>query len=441
MYIAHFAMYLLACYVVFRLPRPSSRAVRMGVILLVVLFAAIFRAELVGQPPYLSSDTYRYIWDGRVQASGINPYRYVPSAPELEYLREEKIYPKINRGDYAPTPYPPIAQAVYFAVYLIYPLSITAFKVAMSGFDIISILAIMLVLVRLGLDPGRAVLFAWHPLLIWEGAHSGHVESVFIAFIALGLLAWAYKKAALTGCAIGLAAMVKFYPALLLPVFMFSGGASLDRLPGLSGNLVRRLAGAARSVLLDRLNLRFVAAFAGTVVLSYLPYLSVGKRVLGYLPEEFKEEGYLDSGSRYFMLSLIDSVLPTPAIIFVVVAGTLLAGLGLWWMVRKKRDAMDVARGSIAMIGLFWLFTSPRYSWYYAWILPFLCFVPSVAWLYLTGATILLYLLWFIPNVYPNLPVWLGTALYLPTLLFLLWESRRSRAMARMSSGGREEGE
>ncbi|HKG23432.1 MAG TPA: glycosyltransferase family 87 protein, partial [Blastocatellia bacterium] len=283
MYIAHFAIYLAACYVVFRLPRPPSRVVRVGVIVLVVLFAAIFRAELVGQPPYLSSDTYRYIWDGRVQASGINPYRYVPSAPELEYLREDKIYPKINRGDYAPTPYPPIAQAVYFAVYLIHPLSITAFKVAMSVFDIISILAIMMVLFRLGLDPARAVLFAWHPLLIWEGAHSGHVESVFITFIAVGLLAWAYKRAVLAGCAIGLATMVKFYPALLLPVFMFSGPASLDHPPGLSDNPIRRILDAARGVLLDRRNLRFIAAFAGTVVISYLPYLSVGKGVLGYL--------------------------------------------------------------------------------------------------------------------------------------------------------------
>ena len=428
MYIAHFAMYLLACYVVFQLPRPASRALRIAIIGLVILFAAVFRAELVGRPPYLSSDTYRYIWDGRVQSSGINPYRYVPSAPELEHLREDYIYPRINRADYAPTPYPPVAQAVYFAVYAIYPLSITAFKVAMSLFDLIAMLAIMLVLARAGLDPARAVLFAWHPLLIWEGAHSGHVESVFIAFIALGLLAWSHKRAALAGCALGLAAMVKFYPALLLPAFMFSAAGSLDRRPGLSDGPVRRLFEAARSVLLDRMNLKFLGAFACTVAFSYLPYLSVGKGVLGYLPKEFKEEGYLDSGSRYFILSLVNSILPMPTVIFIALAGLSLAGLGLWVMVRRKADVIDVARGSIAMIGLFWIFTTPRYTWYYAWILPFLCFVPSVAWIYLTGATILLYLLWFIPNVYPNLPVWLGAALYVPTVIFLFWESKLRRA-------------
>ncbi|HYP25690.1 MAG TPA: hypothetical protein VE262_03140 [Blastocatellia bacterium] len=432
MFIAHFAIYLLACYVVFRLPRPPSRALRVSTIVLVILFAALFRAELVGRPPYLSSDTYRYIWDGRVQSAGINPYRYVPSAPELQHLREEKIYPRINRSDYAPTPYPPVAQALYFAIYTVYPLSITAFKVAMSLFDMIAMLAIMSVLARAGLDPARAILFAWHPLLIWEGAHSGHVESAFIAFIALGLLARTHGKAALTGCAIGLAAMVKFYPALLLPVFMFSGAASLGDPRQLSARRAGRALEAVRSVLLNGMNVRLILAFACTVALAYLPYLSAGKGVLGYLPNEFKEEGYLDSGSRYFILLLINSALPVPTIIFMTFAAVSLAGLGLWFMVKKKADAVDVARGSIAMIGLFWLFTTPRYTWYYAWILPFLCFVPRVAWLYLTGATILLYLLWFIPNVYPHLPVWLGAALYAPTLLFLLWELKRPREPQRV---------
>ena len=39
----------------------------------IIIFAGCFRAQLVNKRPYLSTDTYRYIWDGRVQAAGIKP--------------------------------------------------------------------------------------------------------------------------------------------------------------------------------------------------------------------------------------------------------------------------------------------------------------------------------------------------------------------------------
>ena len=68
------------------------------------VFPMRFRPWLAGAllallfaPLVLSSDLYRYIWDGRVQRAGINPYLYPPSAPELAVLRDEHVYPRINR--------------------------------------------------------------------------------------------------------------------------------------------------------------------------------------------------------------------------------------------------------------------------------------------------------------------------------------------------------
>ncbi|HXG64523.1 MAG TPA: hypothetical protein VNO70_05410 [Blastocatellia bacterium] len=425
LYIAHFGFYLIACYAVLRSPARLPRFVTLATVLIVIAFAVIFRLQLVDERPYLSSDTYRYIWDGRVQAAGVNPYRYIPSAPELAHLRDEKIYPLINRADYAPTPYPPIAQAVYFLVQVVFPSSVTGFKVAMSLFDIITIVAVMLALARAGFNPARAVIFAWHPLLIWEGAHSGHIESAFICFLALALLAWSYRKPVLVGVALGLATMVKFYPALVLPAFMYShqnkdsdDGAKPD---GIAGWLA-----AIRSTLFSRPNLWMLAAFVGTIILAYLPYLSVGAGVLGYLPRELQEEGY-EGGTRYFLFALIRQVAPVPAMAFTVFAALALIGMGLWRLTRDKRGAADVARGAIALIGLFLLLSTPRYPWYFAWLLPYLCFAPRIGWLYLTGATILLYLLWYTPNVYPHLPLWLGASLYAPTLAFLFWEWMRER--------------
>src|SRR5689334_16872053 len=49
---------------------------------IVILTVAILcRVPLVFHPPYFSTDVYRYVWDGRVQGAGINPYRYIPADP------------------------------------------------------------------------------------------------------------------------------------------------------------------------------------------------------------------------------------------------------------------------------------------------------------------------------------------------------------------------
>ncbi len=63
--------------------------------LVIILAGAVgMRLALLFFEPYLSTDIYRYIWDGRVQAAGINPYRYVPRAPELAQLRDTAIFPQ-----------------------------------------------------------------------------------------------------------------------------------------------------------------------------------------------------------------------------------------------------------------------------------------------------------------------------------------------------------
>jgi hypothetical protein len=419
LFIGQFAIYLIACYMVFRRRDPSSPRARFITLAIIVFFAAFFRAELVAQRPYLSTDIYRYMWDGRVQAAGINPYLYIPNAEELKPLRDDKIFPLINRGDYEPTPYPPAAQAIFFVVHKIFPLSVTAFKSAMSLFDLIAVMAVMLALARSGMDMARVIMFAWHPLLIFESAHTGHIEAPFIAFLALALLAWTYRRPALAGIAVALAAMVKLYPMLALPIFFFSAE---------NGEKNSSFPARLRRTIFSRQNLWLVSAFVATVVISYLPYLGIGMRVFSSLPGEVREEGFIESGDRYFLLSLARVLFPVPTLAFLLIAVAALLGFGLRLVVKEKRDAADASQGAVALIGLYIVITAPRYHWYYAWILPFLCFAPRPGWIYLSGAAVLLYTLWYIPNVYPEMPLWMGAALYGPTLLLVWWSWWRERS-------------
>jgi len=420
LFVAQFAIYLAACYAVVRSPYKLSRTASVLTVAIVLVFAAGFRAELIGKRPYLSTDVYRYLWDGRVQVEGINPYRYVPPAPELADLRDGNIYPKIN-SDYVITPYPPMAQMIYAAIYWIKPSSVTVFKLAMSVFDLLAMLALVLVLSRAGLEPARVVVFAWNPLLIFEAAHSGHIESAFICFLALALLAWSYRRPSLTGIGLGLATMVKFHPALLLPVFLVANNGPKDD----RGEAIRW--GRLGAGLLTRFNLVLCAAFAVTIALCYVPYLSVGAGVLGSLGSEFRTEGFVEGGGRYFLLALFRRVLPLSTTAFLILSALMLVCIGVWWLLKQKKSAIDVARGALALIGPYLLITSPRYPWHYAWLIPYLCFAPRVGWMYLTGATVLLYLLWYTPLEYPDVPLWLGSAVYIPAMAFLAWKWWKGR--------------
>jgi hypothetical protein len=418
-------MYAAACWIALKWRKPSSRAVEWLRIGIIIFFAVAFRATLVPQRPYLSSDVYRYVWDGHVQAQGINPYLYTPDAPELAQLRDEerfpsivKIYPNMS-WLHLPTPYPPAAQAIYLLVYLIQPLNVTATKAATLAFDLLTVIALMWALGRARLDPAQAIIFAWHPLVIFEGAHSGHIEAAFMAMLAFALVAWVHKKHALTGIALALATLVKFYPALVVPVFLRSADMSVES----DSTGLRRF----RSLLSSRANLTMLGAFAITIGLVYLPYALTGKSGISSLASEFHEEGFTGKGVRYFLLALAHAAIPLSTNAYLILGAGVLGAFVLWWMIREKRDVVDVACGAATLITVYLILSSPHYAWHYAWILPFLCFAPRLGWLYLTGASVFMYLLWYVPTVYPDMPVWLGVVMFAPAAVWLFWERQKQK--------------
>lgn len=423
LFIAQLGFYLAACYVVLRPPELTSKSARLATLALIFLFAGAFRAVLAPQRPYLSADVYRYVWDGRVQSAGINPYRYIPEADELNGLRDDGVFPHITAEDRRwYSPYPPVAQMAFRAASLMRPLSVTGVKAMMSGFDLITILLLMLVLARNGLDPARAVLFAWHPLVIFESAHSGHLESLLMMFLAFALLAWSSRKPALSGVALALATLVKFYPVLLLPVFLTTQETGFSR---------SALASVFRRPIRKN-NLKFLAAFTATAAVAYAPYLSAGRNLFGFLGAYAEGEGFLNNGARYFLLNAVHTLAPVPTIVFLIIGAGCLLALAGWCLVRVTRDPIDLSRGAASLIGVYLLLTTPRYAWYYVWIIPFLCFAPRLGWLYLASASALLYLVWYTPFVYPEVPLWLASAIFVPAMGMLAWE-RFNRAQPAIS--------
>ena len=102
------------------------------VIIVCLAMSAVWRVPYQRVGPGPQDDVLRYVWDGRVQGAGINPYRYIPTDPHLAHLRDADIFPRINRSSYAPTIYPPAAQAIFYGVTRISE-RVTAMRAAMAA--------------------------------------------------------------------------------------------------------------------------------------------------------------------------------------------------------------------------------------------------------------------------------------------------------------------
>ncbi|MGH8649741.1 MAG: hypothetical protein ACREUP_10620, partial [Burkholderiales bacterium] len=172
-----FALYLGSVWFVFR-----SRADGRVMVITLIGFSVAFRITLLWTQPVLSDDIYRYVWDGRVQAAGINPYLYPPESPQLAHLRDDTVYPQINRP-WARTIYPPGAQWLFRAMYAATPNSVVFMKATFVAFDLLTILLLMRLLRSLSLPPNRAILYAWHPLPVFELSGSGHLDGLMLPFV------------------------------------------------------------------------------------------------------------------------------------------------------------------------------------------------------------------------------------------------------------------
>jgi hypothetical protein len=204
-------VYLFAARLVLR--QASSHSV-----LLIIAVAVAMRIPPLLAPPFLSSDMYRYVWDGRVQTTGINPYRYVPADTALQSLRDDAIFPHINRAATARTIYPPMAQIVFQAVGRISQ-SVLAMKLAMVGFEALACFAMLRLLALAGLPLQRVLIYAWNPLAVWAFAGNGHVDAIAIGLLGLALLLRATRRDTWTGAVLGAAILVKFLPAAVAPAF------------------------------------------------------------------------------------------------------------------------------------------------------------------------------------------------------------------------------
>jgi alpha-1,6-mannosyltransferase len=385
-----FAVCGLSAYTASRLdPRRAERSA----LVIILCAAAAMRLALLVADPYLSSDIYRYIWDGRVTAAGINPYRFVPNAPELQPLRDAAIWPHINRADTAVTIYPPAAQGFFLGVTR-FGESVLTMKIGLLLVEAIAIAALLFHLKRQAMPLTRIAAYAWHPLPIVEIAGNGHIDALMSTLLILGLLVYFNGRTLLAAVIVTLGALVKPTALLALPVFWRPW------------------------------NWRLPLAVAATILIAYLPFLSVGWGALGFLPGYIQEEG-LASGDGFRLLWLLQSVtgpLPHAAPIYLAVSAVALAALSVAIGFRHNRLEQAAIRSLSWLLIAFLILSSPHYTWYFLVLVPFLALSSSAtAWVLTTGSVL----------IYGGLPSYdagisLFTAATLAALAFDVWREFKS---------------
>jgi len=376
----------------------SSRWLLFGI----VAGGVVFRLTLVGLTPTLSDDIYRYLWDGRVQHAGINPYRYAPQDEALAHLRTEEWH-KINHKD-IPTIYPPLMQLAFRLGVWLSPTclprevqgrqAVLMQKTVFLVCDLGIVVLLLLLLPRWGISPLMSLIYAWHPLVVVEVAGSGHNDPLGVLWLLAGLALWKHHRKLAGTIAFSLTFLSKFTTAILLPFY------------------------ALRS---RRLLLWFVAV----VVAGYLPFLRTPHLIagLGHYSEhwEFNSSVY----------SLLQSVLREPLL------ARILCGLALMvvgGILASRTD--DLLHYTLRMIQTAIVLTPVLEPWYLLWLIPLLCVRPSWGWLGFSGFVGLSYmvLVRFMHEGIWQLPTWVKWVEYAPLYGWLIMCGlRRMVRLSRLS--------
>jgi alpha-1,6-mannosyltransferase len=327
--------YLLAIRELFSAQEFPRRVMVFGLAL-----SALWHFQFLRMPPGLDDDIHRYVWDGRMQRLGFNPYIVVPSDPALASLHTSETR-TLNNPE-VPSPYPAVAQLFFRAVTSIHE-STFALKVAFVLCDL-AIVFVLLDILRLTRQGAHWVLaYAWHPLLALEVAGSGHVDIVGVLLLLVSVAALVRRWRAATALAFGLAVSVKFLPIVLLPLYW------------------------------KRVRMRDAALGAVAVGLLYLPFLNHGRIPIGSLGTYVQRFRFNDP-----VFATLERV-TTPQ----VMAGlaVLVGFLTAIWMRRKSAEGSSDAFAWPMAASL--LCAPVVYPWYMLWMLPFIrssSTVPIMVW-------------------------------------------------------------
>lgn len=305
-----------------------------------LLFGLAVAARLLMFPFPVGDDIPRYVWEGKIQNHGFDPYSLAPDAAELRHLRDAN-WEGINHK-WSPGVYPPLAQLVFRATAAVSE-DPRALKVVFLVADLVTLLLLAALGRVFGLEPRHLVLYGLNPLVLLYVAGEAHLDPLYLVLLVAALLAAEKDRPGLAFVLLGLSAMGKLIALLFLPHFVC------------------------------RRNVRWLPLFFLPFALA-LPYasgLSGGVAVLGTYVRTFYYNG--------FVFSLLRPLVGHVTAIGVSWSVFVALLLGLVFLVP------NVLRASYFTAGLLLLTMPTVHQWYFLLVVVFLPFFRSPGWILLCG--------------------------------------------------------
>lgn len=336
------------------------------VVVVGLLLAAVWHVAFLRLPAGPDDDIHRYVWDGRLQRLGYNPYLVIPSDPAAQHLHTAETR-SLNNPD-LPSPYPPGAELFFRAITAISE-STFALKVAFVLCDMAIVLVLLDLLRMTGRGSHLVLAFAWNPLLAIEVAGSGHIDIVGALLLVVSVAALARRWRPIAAVALGLAIAVKFLPIVLLPLYW------------------------------KRIRIRDAALAVIVAGLLYVPFVN---------------HGHVPTGSLGTYVQTFRFNGPIFATLAHVAPPQLLAGLAalvglataIWLRVRTPKISPELfARPMAASL----LFAPVVFPWYLLWLLPFLTSTSTLLIIVWTVSIIPTYVQWHLRSQghpWAALPAW-----------------------------------
>ena len=318
--------------------------------------AALWRIPFLITPPGSDDDIHRYLWDGRVQRLGYNPYTVIPADPALAALHTPETR-GLNNPE-VPSPYPAGAQLFFRGVTAISE-SIFAFKLAFVACDLAIVLVLLDMLRRAGQKQHWILAYAWHPLVATNVVGSGHIDILGALLLLVSTAALARRWRMIAATVFALAVAVKFLPLVLAPLYW------------------------------RRLRIRDALAAALVFGLLYLPFLEHGRIPIGSL------------GTYVQRFRFNDPVFATLARVAspqIVVGLAVLAGLVTAAWLRSKPPGCCADKWAWPMAAS--LACAPVvYPWYLLWLLPFLRSTSTLPLIIWTVSILATYIVWHLRSL------------------------------------------
>lgn len=353
---------------------------------LMLILGLLFRLTLIPIEPIASDDVYRYLWDGKVQAHGTNPYAYAPNDSALTHLNSEQLPSKVN-FPHLKTIYPPYSQWIFLLAYLIAGESIWGIKLLLFLSEILTILFIYLTLKNFNLNEKYVLVYALSPLPILQFFIDAHVDGVGITLLAMFIYFLSAKKYFMSYLAFGLSIVSKIITIIIFPFL-------------LKGKKLKEL-------------IHILIVTVVTMALVYLPYSFSGSpfEALFIFAEKWYSNGAIFTlFQKIFEDNFLSRIFSM--ILFIV---------GYAWIYFSDKELKD--KIYLAFV-LFFIFSPVVHPWYITWI----AFLTSInfRWsgiIFISTISVSnIYAYNYILNQKWQMNEWILILEYLPVIIFLILE-------------------